>query len=93
MLRDQTGQKANLDLTENQIEKLHLAILKVLQTAIDAGGTTFSNFLNVKGVNGNYGGVAWVYNRAGQQCRICNTSLEKIKLAGRSTHFCPQCQK
>ena len=81
------------DLTENQIEKLHLAILKVLQTAIDAGGTTFSNFLNVKGVNGNYGGVAWVYNRAGQQCRICNTSLEKIKLAGRSTHFCPQCQK
>ena len=81
------------DLTENQIEQLYLAILTVLQTAIDAGGTTFSNFLNVKGVNGNYGGVAWVYNRAGQPCRICHTSLEKIKLAGRSTHFCPQCQK
>jgi len=81
------------DLTENQIEQLHLAILKVLQTSIDAGGTTFSNFLNVKGVNGNYGGVAWVYNRAGQPCRICDTSLEKIKLAGRSTHFCPQCQQ
>ena len=64
-----------------------------LQTAINAGGTTFSNFLNVKGVNGNYGGVAWVYSRAGQPCRICNTPLEKIKLAGRSTHFCPQCQK
>ncbi|NEP39402.1 MAG: DNA-formamidopyrimidine glycosylase, partial [Okeania sp. SIO2H7] len=36
---------------------------------------------------------AWVYNRAGQPCRICDTSLEKIKLAGRSTHFCPQCQQ
>ncbi|MEM1168996.1 MAG: DNA-formamidopyrimidine glycosylase [Cyanobacteria bacterium P01_H01_bin.35] len=81
------------DLTENQIEQLHLAIVKVLQTAIDEGGTTFSNFLNVKGVNGNYGGVAWVYNRAGKPCRICDTSLEKIKLGGRSTHFCPQCQK
>ncbi|NET80245.1 DNA-formamidopyrimidine glycosylase [Okeania sp. SIO1F9] len=81
------------DLVETQIEQLHLAILKVLQTSIDAGGTTFSNFLNVKGVNGNYGGVAWVYNRAGQPCRICDTSLEKIKLAGRSTHFCPQCQE
>ncbi|NES90714.1 MULTISPECIES: DNA-formamidopyrimidine glycosylase [Okeania] len=81
------------DLTETQIEQLHLAILKVLQNSIDAGGTTFSNFLNVKGVNGNYGGVAWVYNRAGQPCRICDTSLEKIKLAGRSTHFCPQCQE
>ncbi len=81
------------DLTEEQVEQLHPAILKVLATSIDAGGTTFSNFLNVKGVNGNYGGVAWVYNRAGQPCRICDTSLEKIKLGGRSTHFCPQCQK
>ncbi|MGD1808461.1 DNA-formamidopyrimidine glycosylase [Dapis sp. BLCC M126] len=81
------------DLTENQVEQLHIAILKVLATSIDAGGTTFSNFLNVKGVNGNYGGVAWVYNRDGQPCRICDTSLEKIKLGGRSTHFCPQCQQ
>lgn len=80
------------DLTPAQIEQLHPAILKVLQSSIDAGGTTFSNFLNVKGVNGNYGGVAWVYNRAGQPCRICDTLLERIKLAGRSTHFCPQCQ-
>ncbi|MDJ0553744.1 MAG: DNA-formamidopyrimidine glycosylase [Microcoleaceae cyanobacterium MO_207.B10] len=80
------------DLTETQIEQLHPAIIKVLQTSIEAGGTTFSNFLNVKGVNGNYGGVAWVYNRVGQPCRICDTSIEKIKLAGRSTHFCPQCQ-
>ncbi|MGB3507726.1 MAG: DNA-formamidopyrimidine glycosylase [Microcoleaceae cyanobacterium] len=80
------------DLTEVQIEQLHPAILKVLETSIEAGGTTFSNFLNVKGVNGNYGGVAWVYNRAGQPCRICDTSVERIKLAGRSTHFCPECQ-
>ena len=80
------------DLTDDQLEQLHLAITKVLATSIDKGGTTFSNFLNVQGVNGNYGGVAWVYNRAGQPCRICNTSLEKIKLGGRSTHFCPQCQ-
>lgn len=80
------------DLTEAQIEQLHPAILKVLQTSIEVGGTTFSNFLNVQGVNGNYGGVAWVYHRAGQPCRICDTSIERIKLAGRSTHFCPQCQ-
>ncbi|MEB3342809.1 DNA-formamidopyrimidine glycosylase [Okeania sp.] len=80
------------DLTNHQLEQLHLAIIKVLATSIDKGGTTFSNFLNVQGVNGNYGGVAWVYNRFGQPCRICDTSLEKIKLAGRTTHFCPQCQ-
>ncbi|MEO6861863.1 MAG: DNA-formamidopyrimidine glycosylase [Microcoleus sp.] len=81
------------DLTREQIDRIHSAIIQVLQKAIDSGGTTFSNFLNVQGVNGNYGGVAWVYNRAGQPCRTCSTPIEKIKLAGRSTHFCPACQK
>lgn len=81
------------DLTAEQIERIHTAIIQVLQQAIASGGTTFSNFLNVQGVNGNYGGVAWVYNRSGQPCRTCSTTIEKIKLAGRSTHFCPACQK
>ncbi|TAF55228.1 MAG: DNA-formamidopyrimidine glycosylase [Oscillatoriales cyanobacterium] len=81
------------DLTREQIDRIHTAIIQVLQRAIASGGTTFSNFLNVQGVNGNYGGVAWVYNRAGQPCRTCSTTIERIKLAGRSTHFCPACQK
>ncbi|MEG4348779.1 DNA-formamidopyrimidine glycosylase [Microcoleus sp. LAD1_D5] len=80
------------DLTAEQIGRIHTAIIQVLQKAIDSGGTTFSNFLNVQGVNGNYGGVAWVYNRAGQPCRTCSTTIDRIKLAGRSTHFCPICQ-
>lgn len=81
------------DLTAEQIGRIHTAIIQVLQKAIASGGTTFSNFLNVQGVNGNYGGVAWVYNRAGQPCRTCSTTIERIKLAGRSTHFCPACQE
>ncbi|MDJ0716255.1 MAG: DNA-formamidopyrimidine glycosylase [Prochloraceae cyanobacterium] len=80
------------DLKLEQIEVLRRAIIEVLQTAIDKGGTTFSDFINVVGVNGNYGGIAWVYRRGGQPCRVCGTSIEKIKLAGRSAHFCPQCQ-
>ncbi len=80
----------NLQL--GQIERLRTAIIQVLETSIAAGGTTFSNFLNVQGINGNYGGVAWVYNRAGEPCRVCNTPIQRIRLAGRSTHFCPHCQ-
>ena len=80
------------DLTSVQIGRIHAAIVQVLDKAIDSGGTTFSNFLNVQGVNGNYGGVAWVYNRKGQPCRTCDRAIERIKLAGRSTHFCPVCQ-
>lgn len=82
-----------MKLSQQQIERLRDRIVEVLQTAIDAGGTTFSNFLNVQGVNGNYGGVAWVYGRTGQPCRACKTLLTRVKLAGRSTHFCSQCQK
>ena len=81
------------DLRSPQIVRLRAAIIEVLEASIDAGGTTFSNFLNVRGINGNYGGLAWVYNRAGEFCRICNTPIQKLRLAGRSAHFCPQCQK
>ncbi|MHC5766325.1 MAG: DNA-formamidopyrimidine glycosylase [Nostoc sp.] len=81
-----------IDLQLKQIELLRTAIIQVLETSIEAGGTTFSNFLNVKGTNGNYGGVAWVYNRAGEPCRVCGTAIQRIRLAGRSSHFCSQCQ-
>ncbi|WP_445635706.1 Formamidopyrimidine-DNA glycosylase [Nostoc sp. DSM 114161] len=81
------------DLQLKQIENLRTAIIQVLETSIEAGGTTFSNFLNVKGVNGNYGGVAWVYNRAGEPCRVCDTPIMRTRLAGRSSHFCPECQR
>ena len=80
------------ELQPKQLSRLLSAVIQVLETSIAAGGTTFSNFLNVEGINGNYGGVAWVYNRAGKPCRICNTPIQRIRLAGRSTHFCPQCQ-
>ena len=80
------------DLNLVQIESLRKAIIEILQKAIEEGGTTFSDFINLMGVNGNYGGIAWVYRRGGQPCRVCGTGIEKIKLGGRSTHFCPQCQ-
>lgn len=80
------------ELTSEQINKLHQAIIEVLQTAIDKGGTTFSDFLNLLGVNGNYGDSALVYGRKGEPCRVCGTSIAKIKLGGRSSHFCPNCQ-
>jgi formamidopyrimidine-DNA glycosylase len=81
------------DLTLLQVEQLHSAIVQVLQDSIVVGGTTFSDFRDIQGVNGNYGGVAWVYDREGQSCRNCDTAIVRLKLAGRSAHFCPQCQR
>jgi formamidopyrimidine-DNA glycosylase len=75
-----------------KIELLRTAIIQVLSASIAVGGTTFSNFLSVKGVNGNYGGEAWVYNRTGEPCKVCGNVIGRIKLGGRSSHFCSQCQ-
>jgi formamidopyrimidine-DNA glycosylase len=79
-------------LSREQIDRLRLALIQVLNSSIAVGGTTFSTFLNVHGVNGNYRGEALVYARAGEACQVCATPIQRLKLAGRSAHFCPQCQ-
>lgn len=79
-------------LSLKQIQALHQNIRQVLQASIEAKGTTFSSFRSVEGVNGNYGGMAWVYARDGEPCRTCGSVIERLKMAGRSAHFCPKCQ-
>jgi len=75
-----------------QLKRLHGAVKQVLTASIESGGTTFSDYRDIHGTNGNYGGVAWVYGRRGEPCRRCHAPIERIKLGGRSTHFCPRCQ-
>ncbi|MEM8605199.1 MAG: DNA-formamidopyrimidine glycosylase [Cyanobacteria bacterium P01_H01_bin.121] len=79
-------------LKPRDVQKLHQAIQHVLRESIEHGGTTLRDFRDLQGVNGNYGGVARVYHRTGEPCLTCQTPIERIKLAGRSTHFCPRCQ-
>ncbi len=68
-------------------------LVKVLELSIGAGGTTFSDFRDLTGTNGNYGGQAWVYRRGGEPCRQCGTILRRDTLGGRSSHWCPSCQR
>jgi len=77
----------------SRIVRLHQAVRDALSAGIAQGGTTFSNFRNVYGINGNYGGIANVYDREGEPCRVCETPICRIKLAGRSAHYCPRCQR
>ncbi|WNZ47836.1 DNA-formamidopyrimidine glycosylase [Leptolyngbya boryana CZ1] len=80
------------DLDPEQAQRLRANVIRVLTDSIAARGTSFSDFRDVSGVNGNYGGIAWVYGREGDRCRTCETPIERVKLAGRSAHFCPNCQ-
>lgn len=80
-------------LGSSRLERLRDAVVEVLRVSIGAGGTTFSDFRDLTGTNGNYGGQAWVYRRGGLPCRRCGTPLLRERLAGRSTHWCPSCQR
>ncbi|PZO55291.1 MAG: DNA-formamidopyrimidine glycosylase, partial [Phormidesmis priestleyi] len=80
-------------LGSKRIARLHTAIVQVLTTSIESGGTTFSDFRDIHGTNGNYGGVAWVYGREGEPCRTCGSEIVRLVLAGRSAHYCPRCQR
>ena len=57
------------------------------------GGTTFSDFRDLEGENGNFGLQTNVYRRTGKECRKCKNLIERQKIAGRSTHWCRKCQK
>ncbi len=79
-------------LSEEQLIKLVENVQLVLSHAIESGGSTLRDYTDSSGVNGNYQNLAWVYGREGEPCRQCSSMIERIKLNGRSSHFCIQCQ-
>lgn len=75
-----------------QIRRLRSAMQRILAAAIKACGTTFDTFSDLSGEAGGFAPYLHVYSRTGQPCLSCGSSIERIVLSGRSTHFCPNCQ-
>jgi formamidopyrimidine-DNA glycosylase len=69
------------------------AIREVLNAAIAAGGTTFRDFLDSNGEPGYFVQKLFVYDRARQPCRRCQTPIKRVVTGARSTYYCPKCQK
>lgn len=80
------------DLSYAQIEKLVIEIKRILQQAIDLGGSTLRDYTNAMGENGYFQQTLLAYGRAGEMCVNCETTLENIKLGQRASVFCPECQ-
>ncbi len=80
-------------IKKNELIKLKESIVTVLKKSIGSGGTTFSDFRDLEGENGNFGLQTNVYRRTGKECRKCGNLIERQKITGRSTHWCPKCQK
>jgi formamidopyrimidine-DNA glycosylase len=76
-----------------KLAKLYSAIREVMQLSIDKGGSTDRNYVDSEGKKGSYLSFANVFRRDGQPCPRCGTTIEKTRVAGRGTHYCPNCQK
>lgn len=66
---------------------------KLIAKAIISRGTTFNNYVDSKGKRGNFSSFLKVYGRRGEACLVCGNPISRIKLVGRGTHYCPNCQK
>lgn len=79
-------------LTKEEISKLHIEIIQTLKESVLAGGSSVNSYMDAHGMSGTYQEQLVVYGRNGERCNTCGSLLEKIKAAGRGTHFCPTCQ-
>jgi formamidopyrimidine-DNA glycosylase len=81
------------DLNEPEVARLHRSVRSVLREALRQAGTSFQNYRAVNGRSGSFQASLSVYAREGEPCRTCHTPVERIVQAGRSTFFCPSCQR
>ncbi|CAH2716109.1 Formamidopyrimidine-DNA glycosylase [Neobacillus rhizosphaerae] len=80
-------------LNETEIVILHREIVTTLSEAVNKGGSTIRSYVNSQGEIGMFQLELYAYGREGEECKRCGTPLEKTKVGGRGTHYCPICQK
>lgn len=79
-------------ITLEETKILYNSMLKVLKKGLKYNGATELNFVNALGQEGQYQKHFLVYGREKEKCRVCSSTIKKIKLASRGTYFCPKCQ-
>jgi formamidopyrimidine-DNA glycosylase len=80
-------------ITLDQLKKLHEGVREVLKEAIALGGSSISDYVDADGEEGFFQLQHRVYGREDEPCLVCKTSIKRIVIAGRSSHYCPRCQK
>ena len=85
--------KKSNTLKEKELNNIIKYTKEVLNKAIAKGGTTIHSYTSVDGVIGTYQGSLFVHNKEKEHCPICQNQINKIKVGGRGTYYCPHCQK
>jgi formamidopyrimidine-DNA glycosylase len=80
-------------LTRVEMERLRVGLVEVLRQAIALGGSSVSDYVDAEGSRGFFQLEHRVYGRTGEACRVCGTPIKRVVIAGRSSHYCPSCQR
>lgn len=80
-------------ITRDELQLLHLAVQEVLKEAIKLGGSSISDYVDADGEEGFFQLQHRVYAREFEPCLVCKTPIKRIVIGGRSSHYCPKCQK
>lgn len=80
-------------ISADQFRRLHGSVQEVLREAIALGGSSISDYVDADGEEGFFQLQHRVYGREGEPCLVCKTPVKRVVIAGRSSHYCPQCQK
>ncbi len=80
-------------LRTERVRRLYASIQKVLRAAVEAGGSSISDYVDADGHAGNFQVQHRVYGREGEPCVNCGTPIRRIVVGQRGTHYCPKCQR
>ena len=80
-------------LSRRAAERLHWAVRKVLMEALEDRGSSFRDYVDAEGEQGMHQLRVKVFRRTGEPCYACGTAIKRVKVGGRSTHYCPKCQR
>lgn len=79
-------------LTDEELIRLLESAIAVMRLSIEHGGSTDRNYIDAEGNRGSYLTFAKVFRRQNEPCLACGSTIQKIRVAGRGTHICPDCQ-
>jgi len=85
-------EKIGARLKDDELRRLHRAVQHILREAIRLRGSSISDYVDLDGGRGEFQQKHRAYQHDGKKCYRCGTIIRRIIVAGRSTHFCPQCQ-
>lgn len=85
--------KPGENISLNECQSILDNSVRILNEAIKYGGTTIKSYTSSLGVTGKYQDFLMVHKKEGEPCKVCSSIIKNIKVGGRSTYYCPNCQK